>query len=166
MNIFKTAFAKLSGGEGQKLRQRYYLAKEFAEGLCSAEQVYANDLNRLPINKSDYLAMLNAFEKLLGYVEEVPAAYDTDFRRNLLGGGLDGLVVPDMTQRIDQARRYLTQHEASAAAGQSILQNINACLGLIPHDADVDDILKSVRVVVMRVASGVVRPAEISKINK
>ena len=147
------------------MRDRYYLAKEFAEGLCRAEQVYANDLSRLPINKSDYLALLSAFEKLLGYVDEVPAAYDTDFRRNLLGGGLDGLVVPDMTGRIDQARRYLTNHEAIAAAGESIIQNINACLRLMPHDADVDDILKSVQVVVMRAASGVIRPAEIYMID-
>lgn len=73
---------------------------------------------------------------------------------------------PVPTGRIDQARRYLTNHEANAAAGESILQNINACLRLIPHGADVDDILKSVQVVVMRVASGVIRPAEIFMINK
>ena len=65
-----------------------------------------------------------------------------------------------MTTRIDQARRYFMDHEATAAAGGAILQNINACLRLIPHDADVDDILKSVQDVVLRVASGVIRHAQ------
>lgn len=160
MKFLKNAFANLSGDNRQELRARYYLAKEFTEGLRIAEQVYANDLGRLPICKSDYLAMLSAFEKLIFCVEEVPAAYDTDFRRNLLGSGLDGLAVPDMTTRIDQARRYLMDHEATAAGGEAILQNINACLRLIPHDADVNDILKSVQDVVLRVASGVIRHAQ------
>jgi hypothetical protein len=161
MKFIQDLFAKITGGTKHKLRVRYYLAKELTEGLRGAEHVYDNDPGRLPISKDDYLVLLNAFEKLIARVETIPAAYDTDFRRNLPGGGLDGLQAPDMSGRIASARQYVKEYQATAAAGKSIIQNIDACLHIMPHDANIDTILKSLKAVVMRVASGVVRPADI-----
>lgn len=158
MQFFKKAFEKLTGGGDQQLRAQYHFAREFTEALRTAEQVYANDPGKLPIKKTDYLTLLDSFESLLSWVPEIPGAYDTDFRRNLPGGGIDGLeVLPNMAERINQARRYLAGHEATATAGQCIVQNIDACLGLIPHDANVEDTLKSMEPTVLRIASGVIR---------
>jgi len=168
MTFIKNLFAKLMGDSGAELRARYIFTKEFFVALHSAEQVYANDPGRLPINKADYLALLNGFECLLSSVKEVPTAYDTDFRRNLPGGGIDGLaVVPDILGRIDQARRYLRDHEATAQAGEALLQNINACLNLVDaRDFKVDATLDSIAEIIKRIASGVIRPAEIHSLKQ
>jgi len=142
------------------LRVRYQQAKEFTENLRAAERTYADDPGQLPIIKSDYLALLTAFEKLLTWVDAVPEAYDTDFRRNLPGSSLDGsLVPPDIAGRIGQARRFLQNHDATAVMGHCILQNINGCLNLVRHDAPAGETLKSIAQVVARIASGDIRPS-------
>jgi hypothetical protein len=155
MQFLKDAFAQLFGN---KLQARYQFAKQFTDNLQAAETVYANDPGKLAIFKSDYLAFLDAFEALLSHIDPIPGEFDTDFRRNLPGGGSAGLKVAEtLKERIAQARQYVQSNEATAVAGQCILQNIDACLCLLPSNANVDQPLQNIDPIVTRVATGVIR---------
>lgn len=153
----------LFGQSPAKLRERYYAAQRFFDGLEIATKVYSDDPGIEAISSPDYLEFLNAFEAVIKRVKDIPTDYDIDFRRDLPGGGLDGLTsMPDMVGRIDQARRYVTTHGASSMAGQGILQNISAVLRLVDgSDADssqaVDKILESLQPTIDRVAGNIIR---------
>ncbi|NHZ42420.1 hypothetical protein [Massilia aquatica] len=111
----------------------------FAAALATAKAVYAADEGREPIRQTDYLKLLELFESLLGLTTTVPDALDTDLRRDLPGTGMDGIDASvDLRGRIGQARRFLDTHSATAAMGAGVLQNINACLGIVPAGAPLE----------------------------
>lgn len=113
--------------------------RDFGAALATAKAVYAADDVREPIRKTDYLKLLELFESLLGSATAVAPALDTELRRNLPGTGMDGIEASvDLRGRIGQARRFLDTHPATAAMGAGVLQNIDACLGLVPAGAQVE----------------------------
>jgi hypothetical protein len=58
--------------------------------LLAAKKAYEEDEGNDPIRLSDYVALLDAFETIVGKVR-VSDSYETDFRRNLPAGGWRGL---------------------------------------------------------------------------
>ena len=74
--------------------------------------------------------MLGAFH-LLVPLATISGAYDTDFRRNLPGGGLSRLQVPLLPQRIADAETFANSNPLYPAAGEGIAENIRAILELI-----------------------------------
>ncbi len=111
----------------------------FTAALATAKAVYAADDGREPIRQTDYLKLLELFESLLGLTTTLPDALDTDLRRNLPGTGMDGIEASvDLRGRIGQARRFLDTHPATAAMGAGVVQNIDACLGIVPAGAPLE----------------------------
>lgn len=98
--------------------------------LTAVRNIYRNASNpNQPISKANYLAMLNAF-RVLVQSAEVSGAYDTDFRRNLPGGGLSELQVPPLPQRITDAETFAKNNPLYPVAGEGIAENIRAILEL------------------------------------
>lgn len=158
MTSVRDKFKKLFGSRRRHLEQQYHESVEFIEKLGAAQQAYENDPGEQPISKSDYLAFLNTFETLITQVSEVPQEYDTDFRRNLPGGGINGLAVaPNISARITQARQYLETNAVTVVAGACILQNIDGALRLLPQGPGVSSALQAIYPTMNRVASGTIR---------
>lgn len=99
--------------------------------LTAVREAYRKGPNpSQPISKANYLAMLHAF-RLLVPLATISGAYDTDFRRNLPGGGLSGLQVLPLSQRITDAETFANNNPVYPAAGEGIAENIRAILGLL-----------------------------------
>ena len=102
--------------------------------LTAVRNSYRNASNpNQPISKANYLAMLEAF-RLLVSSTNISGAYDTDFRRNLPGGGLSGLQVPSLPQRITDAEMFASNNLLYPAAGEGIAENIRAIIDLTAQD--------------------------------
>lgn len=100
------------------------------EQLTAVKDAYGNASNpNQPISKANYLAMLNAF-RLLVLSATISDIYDTDFRRNLPGGGISGLQVVPLPQRIKDAETFANIKPLYPAAGEGIAENIRAILDL------------------------------------
>jgi len=84
-----------------------------------------------PISQVNYLEMLNAFRMLVP-LASISEAYDTDFRRNLPGGGLRGFEVPPLLQRIDDAETFAKMNDLYSPAGEGVAENIRAIIQLVP----------------------------------
>ena len=96
--------------------------------LEQAKTVYSQDIQDAPIKTQDYLSLLECFDRLQRKIH-YQDSYDTDFRRNLPGGAWRGLrVAPNMTDRVNDAREYAQKHPVYAPTGESIIQNIIACV--------------------------------------
>jgi hypothetical protein len=113
--------------------------REIMDLLLEAKRQYSSDLSNSPIRKTDCLEVLDLFERLVSTVN-YPSSYDTDFRRNLPGGGLRGLNETSSIQdRIDDARSFLNKNSAYANTGEAILDNLIGCI----HLADKQKLLPS-----------------------
>jgi hypothetical protein len=89
------------------------------------------------IDKDDYLRMLEAFQNLVRKAKDIPESFDTDFRRNLPGGGMRGIegryedLVPPLTERIEDAIQYARVRPIYPLAGEMLVENIRAILKFV-----------------------------------
>lgn len=98
--------------------------------LAAVRDAYRDAHNKnQPISKQNYLAMLDAFRSLVPSAT-INEAYDTDFRRNLPGGGLSGFEVPPLLHRIKDAEAFANNNSLYPAAGEGIAENLRAILAL------------------------------------
>lgn len=103
--------------------------------LTAVRDAYRNAPNpNLPISQTNYIAMLSVFGALVS-LANISGAYDTDFRRNLPGGGLSGLKVVSLPQCIADAATFAHTNPVYPAAGEGIAENIRAILGLLAPGA-------------------------------
>lgn len=103
--------------------------------LTEVRNAYRNSPNpSQPISQANYLAMLYAFRTLVP-LATISWAYDTDFRRNLPGGGLSGLQDLPLPQRITDAEMFANNNPLYSAAGEGIAENIRAILELVSPGA-------------------------------
>lgn len=99
--------------------------------LIAVRDAYRNAPNpSQPISLANYQAMLSAFGSLVSLVT-IPDTYDTDFRRNLPGGGLSGFQVVTLQQRIADAVSFANANPVYPPAGEGIAENISVILGLV-----------------------------------
>lgn len=106
------------------------------ELLTAVRDAYRNAPNsNLPISQSNYIAMLSAFGALVP-LAKISDTYDTDFRRNLPGGGLSGLKVASLPQRIADAASCANTRPLYPSAGEGIAENIRAILELLAPGAE------------------------------
>lgn len=105
--------------------------------LTAVRNAYRNAPNPdQAISQANYMAMLHAFQSLVP-LATISEAYDTDFRRNLPGGGLSGFQILSLVQRISDAEKFANNNPLYPAAGEGIAENMRAILGLIaPGAAD------------------------------
>lgn len=88
------------------------------------------------ISREQYLAMLTAFDGLVSLIGEIQTAYDTDFRRNLPGGGRSFPQVPSLSESIAHARAHALENDLFVKAGEGIAENLRAVLRFVePADA-------------------------------
>lgn len=154
MNIFKNILLKSASTNSEKLRARYYLAKEVTDELRLVGQAYINCSSTPYINKDNYLSLIGVFEKLAAWIKEIPGFREADFLRNLPVAGRRGSeVMPDIDSHIIRERKFIMENEATATMGYYAIQNIDACLNLLPHDAPVDDVMKSLNIILKRIGA-------------
>lgn len=121
--------------------------------LTKVRDAYQNAPNpNQPIANTNYLAMLHAF-RLLVPMATISGAYDTDFRRNLPGGGLSGLELPSLSQRIANAETFAKNNPLFPTAGEGIAENIRAICNLVTPSA-ADTILSPLQPVLQNILSG------------
>lgn len=126
--------------------------------LEQAKSVYSQDTHDAPIKTQDYLSLLESFDQLQRVIK-YPDSYDTDFRRNLPGGAWRGLqVAPDMTERVKDAREYAQKHPVYATTGESIIQNLIACIDIATRSkVDFSPMISPALSVLKAVANGCIR---------
>lgn len=141
-----------------ELRRRYCAADEFIQLLEKTEATYGVDESDIPIRTKDYLVLLGAFGQLLAFVDNLPEAYDTDFRKNLPAGGWRGLeTLPDMNERLQDVREFVARNSVYARTGESLARNLNAVLGLVRPDDKVDVLIEEVTPLLRTIAAGDIR---------
>lgn len=87
------------------------------------------------ITQANYLAMLGAFSTLVP-LATISDAYDTDFRRNLPGGGLSGFDVVPLAKRISDAQVFAIANPVYPVTGEGIAENLLALLHLLPAGSE------------------------------
>jgi len=126
--------------------------------LLAAKKAYEEDEGNDPIRLSDYVALLDAFETIVGKVR-VSDSYETDFRRNLPAGGWRGLeAAPTLKDRIDDVRAFVSTHPVYSSAGAALLVNIIACTELCARqDVEVQSVVSGLKSTLVRVSRGELR---------
>lgn len=126
--------------------------------LLAAKKVYDEDNGNDPIRRSDYLAVLDAFESIVVKVQ-VLDSYETDFRKNLPAGGWRGLeVAPTLKDRIDDVREFARSRPVHSPAGAALLANLIACVQLCAgQGVDVQGVISALEPMLVRVGRGELR---------
>lgn len=115
------------------------------EFLMKVRNAYKDAPNRnQPISHGSYLALLSIFEKLVP-LATISSEYDTDFRRNLPGGGTSGFQSISLLERVKNASNYANEKPLYPIAGEGIAENIRSIVGMVstteseailqPHEA-------------------------------
>ncbi len=105
-----------------------------------------------PISAHKYTALLGAFGSLVS-LADISDSLDTDFRRNLPGGGMRGLeLVPTMQDRIADAGIFAISNKLYPLAGSALSDSLialvrlvspnNAQMALAPIHATLQDLVK------------------------
>lgn len=113
--------------------------------LAVVIETYRNAPNpNQTISRTNYLAMLSAFRTLVP-LADISDSLDTELRRNLPGGGLSGLQVVPLHQRIDDAATYASSKPLYPGAGAAIAENILVILELLKPSELHDQVAESLR---------------------
>lgn len=113
--------------------------------LALVIETYRNAPNpNQTISQTNYLAMLSAFGTLVPLVD-ISDSLDTELRRNLPGGGLSGLQVVPLHQRIGDAATYANSKPLYPGAGAAIAENILVILELLKPSELHDQVAESLR---------------------
>lgn len=161
MDLIKTVVGWFAGSEHvdavQSRADPNPRCEAFQKVLSGARVVYAADHSNDPIDKADYKVLLGACRALVAQVH-VPNAYDTDFRRNLPAGGWRGLQAPDtVAERIQDVYEYLEKHPVYALDGQSLIDNLLACVDLSTSRVNLDVLFAPIMPTLAKIQAGNVR---------
>lgn len=161
MGLFNAVVGWFAGGpnEGrsQVRSEPHPRADVYKKALLGARAAYVADDSSDPINKATYKVLLGAYSQLVAQVR-VPDACDSDFRRNLPAGGWRGMEVPDtMAERIQDVHEYLEKHHVYALGGQSVIDNLLACVDLSTSRVDLDALFAPILPTLAKIQAGNIR---------